>query len=154
MDLERVTISFTFDVDSNEIHPDTVAAMIYNLLLDTPGVANPTGADAGTTSTNRASPPTMSWALEGRGSNPATSALFCAQTSAVPVPFRRSLPTAAKTGTMASILVMPVTRICSSSRWCLQVGVASRLARCLLFSRQRPLNDPKPRLPTKRSYLP
>lgn len=38
---ERVTISFTADVDSNEIHPDTVAAMIYNLLLDTPGVANP-----------------------------------------------------------------------------------------------------------------
>lgn len=38
---ERVTVSFTFDVDSNEIHPDTVAAMIYNLLLDTSGVANP-----------------------------------------------------------------------------------------------------------------
>ena len=39
--MDLVTISFTFDVDSNEIHPDTVAAMIYNLLLDTPGVANP-----------------------------------------------------------------------------------------------------------------
>lgn len=39
--MDRITISFTFDVDSNEIHPDTVAAMIYNLLLDTPGVANP-----------------------------------------------------------------------------------------------------------------
>jgi hypothetical protein len=39
--MNQITISFTLDVDPNEVHPDTVAAMIYSLLLDTPGVANP-----------------------------------------------------------------------------------------------------------------
>jgi hypothetical protein len=43
--MQTTTVTFQFDVDDTSIHPDAVAARIYELLREMTGVQNPQRVD-------------------------------------------------------------------------------------------------------------